>query len=154
MENRKTEYWSNGVMEYRYASPLHHSTPPSRQLFPKLRLAGRLLIGAGLLAVTMTGCGPSSDKVGKPSGTNAAAPRALAKTTPASASRPGVVTNLAPANSLAAARTNAAAAAAARIAAKAKAAQGAGKPAARTNAPPTVARTGASTNAAPAAGGD
>jgi hypothetical protein len=152
MENRKTEYWSNGVMEYRYAPPLHHSTIPSRQFFPMLRLAGRLLIGAGLLAVTMTGCGPSSDKAGKPSGTNAAAPRALAKTTPAPASRPGVITNLAPANSLAAARTNAAAAAAARTAAKAKAAQGAGKPAARTNAPPTVARTGASTNAAPAAG--
>ena len=117
-----------------------------------LRLAGRLLIGAGLLAVTMTGCGPSSDKAGKPSGTNAAAPRALAKTTPAPAARPGVITNLAPANSLAAAKTNATAAAAARTAAKAKAAQAAGKPAARTNAPPTVARTGASTNAAPAAG--
>ena len=117
-----------------------------------LRLAGRLLIGAGLLVVTMTGCGPSSDKAGKPSGTNAAAPRALAKTTPAPAARPGVITNLAPANSLAAAKTNATAAAAARTAAKAKAAQAAGKPAARTNAPPTVARTGASTNAAPAAG--
>jgi hypothetical protein len=117
-----------------------------------LRLAGRLLIGAGLLVVTMTGCGPSSDKAGKPSGTNAAAPRALAKTTPAPAARPGVITNLAPANSLAAAKTNAAAAAAARIAAKAKPAPGAGKPAARTNAPPTVARTGASTKAAPAAG--
>jgi hypothetical protein len=117
-----------------------------------LRLAGRLLIGAGLLVVTMTGCGPSSDKAGKPSGTNAAAPRALAKTTPAPAARPGVITNLAPANSLAAAKTNAAAAVAARTAAKAKAAQAAGKPAARTNAPPTVARTGASTNAAPAAG--
>ena len=117
-----------------------------------LRLAGRLLIGAGLLVVTMTGCGPSSDKAGKPSGTNAAAPRALAKTTPAPAARPGVITNLAPANSLAAAKTNATAAAAARTAAKAKAAQAAGKPAARTNAPPTVARTGANTNAAPAAG--
>jgi hypothetical protein len=117
-----------------------------------LRLAGRLLIGAGLLVVTMTGCGPSSDKAGKPSGTNAAAPRALAKTTPAPAARPGVITNLAPANSLAAAKTNATAAAAARTAAKAKAAQAAGKPVARTNAPPTVARTGASTNAAPAAG--
>jgi hypothetical protein len=100
----------------------------------------------------MTGCGPSSDKAGKPSGTNAAAPRALAKTTPAPAARPGVITNLAPANSLAAAKTNATAAAAARTAAKAKAAQAAGKPVARTNAPPTVARTGASTNAAPAAG--
>ena len=117
-----------------------------------LRLAGRLLIGAGLLVVTMTGCGPSSDKAGKPSGTNAAAPRALAKTTPAPAARPGVITNLAPANSLAAAKTKATAAAAARTAAKAKAAQAAGKPVARTNAPPTVARTGASTNAAPAAG--
>jgi hypothetical protein len=100
----------------------------------------------------MTGCGPSSDKASKQSGTNAAAPRALAKANPAPAARPGVIQNLPVPGPLAAARTNAAAAAAARAAAKAKAAQAAGRPAARTNALPTVARTGASTNAAPAAG--
>src|SRR5271169_5251230 len=94
-----------------------------------LRLAGRLLIGAGLLAVTLTGCGPSSDKAGKSSGTNAAAPQALAKKIPAPGARPGGITNLASANSLAAAKSNAAA----RVAAKV---QAAGRPAAKTNAAP------------------
>ena len=72
MDHRKAECWSNGVMEYCGAPPLQHSTTPSRQISPTLRLAGRLLIGAGLLAVALTGCGPSSDKAGKPSGTNGA----------------------------------------------------------------------------------
>ncbi|MGO8932054.1 MAG: hypothetical protein ACLQU3_34840 [Limisphaerales bacterium] len=152
MDNRSMECRSDGVVEYRNTPQLHHPTTPSQQRSPTLRLAGRLLIGAGLLAMTMTGCGPSSDKASKQSGTNAAAPRALAKANPAPAARPGVIQNLPVPGPLAAARTNAAAAAAARAAAKAKAAQAAGRPAARTNALPTVARTGASTNAAPAAG--
>jgi len=114
-------------------------------------LAGRLLIGAGLLALTTTGCGPSSDKAGQQAGTNAAAPRALAKTNPVSASRPGFITNRAPATALGAARTNAAALAAARSAAQAKAAQTAGRPGARTNAAPAAAQTRVGTNAAPAA---
>lgn len=127
MDHRKAERWSNGVIEYCGTPPLHHSTTPSRQLSPTLRLAGRLLIGAGLLAVTLTGCGPSSDKAGKPSGTNGAAPQTLAKKIPAPTARPGGITNLAPANSLAAARTNAAA----RIAAQVKAARPPGDPSPR-----------------------
>ena len=148
MGNQRAECWSAGVLESCSTPALRDPGAPRFVRSPRLRLAGRLLIGAGLLAVTMTGCGPSSDKVGKQSGTNGAAPQALAKTTPAPAARPGVITNLASANSLAAAKTNAAA----RAAAKAKAAQAAGRPAGTTNAAPTVARTGASKNAASAAG--
>ena len=108
-------------------------------------MAGRLIVAAALLAVTITGCGRSSDKIGKPLGTNAAtvAPRVVAKTNQALALRPGVRTNLPPGAPRAAARTNAA---------QTKAPQMSPRPGAKTNAPPTVARTGASTNAAPAAG--
>ena len=148
MGNQRAECWSAGVLESCSTPALRDPGAPRFVRSPRLRLAGRLLIGAGLLAVTMTGCGPSSDKVGKQSGTNGATPQALAKTTPAPAARPGVITDLTPANSLAAAKTNAAA----RAAAKAKAAQAAGRPAGTTNAAPTVARTGASKNATSAAG--
>ena len=109
-----------------------------------LRLAGRLLIGGGLLAVTLTGCGPSSDKAGQPSGTNAAAPRSLVKPNPAAALRPGVLTNFARATPPAAAKAKAAAA-------PAKAAPVLTRPLVRTNALPVAARAGAGTNAAPAA---
>jgi hypothetical protein len=112
---------------------------------PRLRLTGRLVVAAALLAVMMSGCGRSSDKAGKPLGTNAAtvAPRVMAKTNQALAMRPGVRTNLPPGAPRAAARTNAA---------QAKAPQMSPRPGAKTNAPPTVARTGAGTNAAPAVG--
>jgi hypothetical protein len=57
----------------------------------------------------MTGCGPSSDKAaGKQSGTNAAAPRVLAKTNQVPPFRPGVRTNLPPIAPRAANKTNAA----------------------------------------------
>ena len=110
---------------------------------PRLRLTGRLVVVAALLAVTMTGCSRSSDKVGKPSGTNAVtvAPRVVAKTNQALAMRPGVRTNLPPGAPRATARTNAA---------QAKAPQMSPRPGAKTNAPPIVARTGAGTNAVPA----
>src|ERR1035437_8697707 len=110
MDYKRTECWSAGVVEYcNTPTPRPSITPlPHYSITPRfvhsltLRLAGRLLIGAALLAMTMTGCGPSSDKAGKQSGTNAAAPRVLAKTNPAPALRPGVITNLVPATSLAA----------------------------------------------------
>jgi hypothetical protein len=160
MDYKRTECWSAGVVEYcNTPTPrpsitplLHYSITPRFIRCLTLRLAGRLLIGAALLAMTMTGCGPSSNKAGKQSGTNAVAPRVLSKTNPAPALRPSVITNLVPATSLAAAKANAAAVAAARAAGKAKAAQAAARPVAKTNAPPITARTGASTNAASAAG--
>ena len=119
---------------------LHHSITPSPHHSTTSRLTGLALVTAAMLAVTLTGCGPSSDKAGKPSGTNAAtvAPRVVGKTNQASALRPGVKTNLPPAS--------------VRAAAKANATQASPRPAAKTNAPPIVARTGVGTNAAPAAG--
>jgi hypothetical protein len=140
-------------MEHCNASTLHYPGTPRFGRSLALRLAGRLAVAALLLAVTMTGCGPASDKAGKPSGTNAAkvAPRAVARTNQPPALRPGIITNLTPATPLAAGKENAAAAAAARAAAKARAAQGKAQPAVKTNTPPTVARIGANTNAAPAA---
>ncbi len=95
--------WSNGVMEYSNTLPLHYSSTPLPPL-PRLRLAGLALVGAALLVVTLTGCGPSSGKTGKQSATNAAAPRVLAKTNQALPLRPGVRTNLPPAAARAAAK--------------------------------------------------
>jgi hypothetical protein len=139
-------------VEYCTPTPPHHSITPSLHHSVPFRLAGLALAAAALLVVTMTGCGPSSDKTGKPSGTNAAivAPRVVVKTNPAAALRPGPKMIVAPASPLAAGRTNAAARAA--LAAKAKVVHATAPPGAKTNAPPTVARTGASTNAAPVAG--
>ena len=125
---------------------------PQHSITPSLmsRWTGLGLVGVALLVMTITGCGPSSDKAGKPSGTNAAkaAAQVTAKTNQAPASRSGVVTNSAPTTPLTLARANAAA----RAGTKANAPQVAPPPAARTNAQPAVARTGASTNAAPATG--
>ena len=117
-------------MEYCNTPAPHHSITS--------RLAGLALVATALLAVTMTGCGPSSDKAGKQPATNAAAPQASAGTNQAPALRLVVKTNLPPAAARAAARTNTALAAARAVA--------------KTNASPTVARTGASTNAAPTSG--
>jgi hypothetical protein len=116
------------------------------------RVAGRLVVAAALLAVTLTGCGRSSDKAGKPLGTNAVtvASPAVTKTNPAPALRPGVNTNLVRGTSPAAVRANIAATAAAQTAARMNAAKAAPRPGAKTNAPLTTARTGAGTNAAPA----
>jgi Tfp pilus assembly protein PilN len=105
--------------------------------------AAQLLMVAGLIIATVTGCGGKSDKTGKQSGTNAAAPRILTKTNAALASRPGVV-----ANPALAARSNAAAA---RAAAQTKPGRPATRPANGTTAASTVGRTGANTNAASAA---
>ncbi len=76
--------------------PPHHSATPLLRHSFAARLAGLSLIGVGLLALTLTGCGPSSGKTGKQSATNAAAPRVLAKTNQAPPLRPGVRTNLPP----------------------------------------------------------
>jgi hypothetical protein len=122
---------------------LHHSIAS--------RLAGVLLIVAGLLVLTMTGCGPSSDKTARQSATNAAATRALAKTNQAPLSRPGVRTNLPPALARAAARTNLPPAVA-RPGAKAPPPGAVTRAGAKTNVAPTVARTVVRTNAAPAVG--
>ena len=97
----------------------------------------------------MTGCGPSSDKTGKQSGTNAAAVRVLAKTNQAPLLRPSARTNLPPALARAAARTNVPVA---RPGVKAPSPAAVARVGAKTNAAPTMARTGARTNAVPAAG--
>jgi hypothetical protein len=102
------------------------------------RLAVRLLLASGLLALTLTGCGPSSGKTGKQTVTNAVAPRALGRINQAAPLRPGVRTNLPPLASRPAARVSPASATP--------------RPASRTNAAPALARTGANTNAAPVAG--
>jgi hypothetical protein len=102
------------------------------------RRVALLLVGAGLLVLTLTGCGPSSGTTGKQSATNAAAPRVLAKTNQALPLRPGFRTNLPPA--------------AARASARPMPAPAAVRTATKTNTPPAVARAGAGTNAAPAAG--
>ena len=101
------------------------------------RLAGRLLIGAALLALMLTGCGPSSDKTGKQSATNAAAPPTVAKPNPGPLLRPGAKTNPPPSIASAAPR--------------AIPPPGIAQAPGRTNASPAVRRTGAGTNA-PATG--
>jgi hypothetical protein len=125
-------------MENCITPPPHYCATPSLHHSIASRLAGVLLIVAGLLVLTMTGCGPSSDKTARQSATNAAATRALAKTNQAPLSRPGVRTNLPPALARAAAGTNLAPAVA--------------RPGVKAPPPGAVARAGARTNAAPAAG--
>ena len=109
----------------------HHSRTP-------FRLAGRLLLGVGLVALTLTGCGPSSGQPGQPSATNAASARVLAKTSQPASMRPGARTNILPT--------------AARAAAKAGVVPAAARAAGKTNAVLAVARPGAGTNAVPAGG--
>ena len=155
MENRRSraECWSNGVTECCNTRTTQRSGVFAFARLSAFRLAGAALVGAALVVLTMTGCGRSSDKAGKPAGTNVAtvAPRVVGETNPARVLRAVVKTNLAPASPLAAAKAKAVAMNEALAAAKMKAAQAAGRPGAKTNAAPTVARTGASTNAAPAA---
>jgi hypothetical protein len=130
--------WSAGVLEYCNPPSLHHSITPSAHSSVISRFGGRLLIPVALLAFTLTGCGPSSDKTGKQPATNAAAARVVAKTNAvALPARPGARTNLPPA-----------AAKAARPTPVPLAARGTAK----TNAAPALARKGAGTNAPPAAG--
>jgi hypothetical protein len=138
-------------MENCITPPPHHSMTPALHHSIASRLAGVLLIVAGLLVLTMTGCGPSSDKTARQSATNAAATRALAKTNQAPLSRPGVRTNLPPALARAAARTNLPPAVA-RPGAKAPPPGAVTRAGAKTNVAPTVARTVVRTNAAPAVG--
>ena len=128
-----------------------HSTTPALHYFLASRPAGVLLIATGLLVLTMTGCGPSSDKTARQSATNAAATRALTKTNAAPLSRPGLRTNLPPALARAAANNNLPPAVA-RPDAKSPPPGAVARAGAKTNVVPTVARTGARTNAAPAAG--
>ena len=115
------------------------------------RLAWRLVIGAGLVVLTMTGCGPSSDKTGRQSGTNAAAGRVPAKTNQAPLLRPNARTNLPPGLARATARTNFSPEGA-RPGVKAPPPAAVARVGAKTNIAPTMARTGARTNALPAAG--
>jgi hypothetical protein len=138
-------------MENCITPPPHHSMTPALHHSIASRLAGVLLIVAGLLVLTMTGCGPSSDKTARQSATNAAATRALAKTNQAPLSRPGVRTNLPPALARAAARTNLPPAVA-RPGAKSPPPGAVARAGAKTNVAPTVARTGVRTNAAPPVG--
>ncbi len=142
------------MLEDRNVPPRHHPiNPPIHQsISPSLasRLAGLLPLGVALLALTLTGCGPSSSKPGKQSATNAAASRALAKTNQAAFSRPGVRTNLPPAAAPTAAKAKAPPAVK-RPVAKAAPLPATVRTAAKTNAAPALARTGAGTNAAPAA---
>jgi hypothetical protein len=97
-----------------------------------------LLIAAGLLVLTVTGCGPSSGNAAKQSATNAAAKRLLVKTNQAALLRSGGRTNLLPV--------------AARPSVKTPPPGAVARAGGKTNVAPTVARTGARTNAAPAAG--
>ena len=112
------------------------------------RLTG-LVIGAGLLAVALTGCGPSSNKAGQQGGTNAAAPRVLSKTNHVAGPvvRPAGVTNHPPLTPLEKAKANAAEIAAARLAAKEKVARELVQGAHKANPPAVVARTRPGTNA-------
>jgi hypothetical protein len=78
-----------------------------------LRLAF-LIVGAGLLALALSGCGPAAKKTAGPSlATNAPAvpPKAAARTNPVPTARVAAKTNLSPAAVRAALRTNAVAAA-------------------------------------------
>jgi len=135
--------WSNGAKE------CGNSPAPHRSITS--RLAGRLLLGIGLLAFTLTGCGPASDNAGKAAGTNAVAPRKGAATNAASLRQPGARTNLAVSAPRAIGRTNPPAAPGPSLG-KAKAPTAAPLPGAGTNVLSAAARTGAGTNAAPAAG--
>jgi Na+-transporting methylmalonyl-CoA/oxaloacetate decarboxylase gamma subunit len=81
-------------MEDSKTVPYHHSTSSLLHHCLTARLAGLALVGAALMAFTLTGCGPSSGKTGKQSATNAAALRMLGRTNQASPLRPGLRTNL------------------------------------------------------------
>ena len=65
---------NRGVFDHTDAPPLRYSAWRS---LPCLASCRRLLIGAGLLAAIMAGCGPSSDKAAKQPATNAPAPQVL-----------------------------------------------------------------------------
>jgi hypothetical protein len=138
--------WSSGVVE--------DWNLQTRRRFIASRLGGRLLALGGVLALTLTGCGPSSGKSGTASATNAATSRTLAKTNQVASPRPGVRTNLPPAAGRAATKASAPAAAArtsTRTGTKADLKTDT-KTSLRTNVTSTAARTGAGTNAAPAVG--
>jgi hypothetical protein len=134
-------------MEYCIRPPC--ATTSSRAL--AWRLAGRWLIGAGLLVLTMTGCGPSSDKAAKQTTTNAATARVLGKKNQASPSGPGVRTNL-PFAAARAATKPGSPLAAARPGAKTPPPAGVARAGIKPNAGQSVARTGARTNATSVAG--
>jgi hypothetical protein len=142
------EYGNTPPLHHSTTPPLHHSGTPCSGRSLTRRLAG-LAVAAGLLAATMTGCGPSSDKAGKQPATNTAAPQAFARRNQGPVLRPVLRTNLPPAAARAAARTNLPPATA-RAVAKNRAALAAGG-AAKANVSPAAARTGAGTNAALAA---
>jgi hypothetical protein len=125
-------------MEYPPAVSIHHSATPFHHHPSGGRLVELALVGALLLAVTLTGCGPSSSKTGKQSATNAAALRMLAKTNLVPPLRPGVRTNLPPTATPGVLKA-APPSVAARIPGK-------------TNAVPAGARTAAGTKAAPVKG--
>jgi hypothetical protein len=120
-------------MEYSKTLPIHQFASSLAHNTITARLARLGLVGAALLVVTLTGCGPSSGKTEKQSATNAAAPRMLARTNQVPPARPGVRTNLSPA--------------AARAAAKASTPLAAVRPPAGTNAAASVARTAAGKSA-------
>ena len=125
---------------------LGHCSSPVRRWSFASRVAGWGLVVGAVLALTLTGCGPSAGKPGTQSATNAPAGRALVKTNQAASLRPGPRTNLPPT----AARTATKApppAAGPRAALKTDT-----KANLRTNVAPTAARAGAGTNAVPAVG--
>ena len=152
------EYCNNPSLQHSHTPPLQYSITPllhhsviARGVRPLARRLAGLVVGAGLLAVTMTGCGRSSDKAGKPPATNAAAPQAFANTNQGPVLRRVLRTNFPPAAARAAGRTNAANPLARSIA-RPGAPGAPARAAAKTNAPSALARTGAGTNAAPATG--
>ena len=126
------------MKEYSNTVPLYRSTIPLPHYSLTSRLAGLALIGATLLVVTLTGCGPSSGKTAKQSATNAAASRMLTRTNQVPLARPGVRTNLPSAAAPAADKTTPAHATV--------------QPSAGTNAAPVAARSGAGKYARPAKG--
>ena len=109
--------------------PPRHSTTPS----PHHSIISSL--GAVLLALTLAGCGPQSDKAGKQTGTNTMG-RQLLKTNQPALARSSAKTNPPPA--------------AAPAAPKAKGPPVFTRPGVRTNAVPAVARPGSGTNVATA----
>jgi hypothetical protein len=146
-QRTEAECGSNGVKECCDTPTLQHSiTAPSPYAITS-RLAGRLLLGVGLLGFLLIGCGPSSEKPGKQPGTNAAAGSAAATTNRGLVLRPIARTNIPPAAVRPAAKA-APAPSVAKVAGKTNAATVVARPGVGTN----VVRTGTGTNAAPAAG--
>ena len=115
-----------------------YSKAVSCHYFLPARLTELALVGAILLGVALTGCGPSSSKAGKQSATNATAPSIAAKPIPGPSPRIGVRTNLPPA--------------APRVAGKALPPGATMQLPGRTNAAPGAMRAGAGTKAAPVTG--